>query len=76
MSASEFRRWQQFYSQEPVDDTATHILLARIATILHNANRGKGAQPVSVDNYAMFLKPKVETEGDGVSLDALMSGNW
>lgn len=72
MSAAEFRRWQQFYAQEPVDDTATHILLARIATILHNVNRNPKTQPIDVSNYAPFLKQKVEDEGDGVSLEDMM----
>lgn len=72
MSAAEFRRWQQFYSQEPVDETAIHIQLARIAAILHNANLGKNGKAVPASYFAPYLNPPKGEEDEGLSMD----DNW
>lgn len=76
MSATEFRRWQQFYAQEPVDGTATHVLLARIAAILQNANRGKNSQPVTAATFAPFLNRPQDDGEEGVAMEDLMGPGW
>jgi hypothetical protein len=76
MSDAEFRRWQLFHAETPIDDQSNHHFpLAYLQSTLVNVNRDtKKTQPARMRDFLLFRRPPDQDEQD---IDALLlSGNW
>jgi hypothetical protein len=54
MSSAEFSDWIQFYSMHPFGSERDNLHAAIIATLIGNANRGKGARPLEIDDFMIM----------------------
>jgi hypothetical protein len=67
ISSQELQLWAAYDEIEPFGDHVTHHMLAQLAALLYNTNRGKGAAKSASD----FL-PKRERQADDDGMGTFM----
>lgn len=54
MGAREFRQWMDYYRAEPFGPVRDNLHAGQIAAMLYNANRRKGARPMSAADFVLM----------------------
>ena len=78
MSAAEFRRWQTFHADSPIDDQSNfHIPAGQLAMLYANSNRRTEDKPRPLTDFLPFWRSVVdESDGEGIDADLLMGDGW
>lgn len=56
MTAREFARWMDFYKEEPFGPVRDNLHAGLVASMLYNANRRKGARPLSANDFLLMTE--------------------
>lgn len=73
MGAREFRQWMHYFKAEPFGPVRDNLHAGQIAAMLYNANRRKGARPMSPADFLLMTERERMERNTKKTLSAMKS---